>query len=201
MRLADLQIDEFRDELAARCRKRSDATTTPVRDGLPTWITFHYSGVVYGDRRESLERARVVAEAQEHLRRNWGTMGRPVYADRYMYDFVVLSSGAILRTGGGHELWHCRNVIGNGRSWSVHVLLGTYQDLTAPQRERLYQLFDALRAECNIPRERVVGHCEWPLVRGVARPSAVYAPQPGQSSCPGRTLHAHLAAYRAMKDV
>lgn len=200
--LASLAIEEYRDELAAACarQRRPDCTVLPLRDGPPQYVTLHYSGVVSGDRRESIERTRVIAEAREHLTRNWGSVARPVYGDRYMYDFCVLSSGAILRTGGAHELWHCGNALGNARSWSVHVLLGPHQDLTDAQRQRLVLLFDALRAESGIARERVVAHCEWPRHSSrIPVPLPTYQPQPGQSSCPGRLLHGHLAAYRSIR--
>jgi hypothetical protein len=214
MRLSGLQIDEFRDVLAeaTKQQRRRDATTPPLRDGLPRYATLHYSGVpagTYADRRESLERARVIAEARHHLTKNWGTLARPIYADRYMYDFCVLASGTILRTGADHELWHCRNTYGNAVSWSVHVLCDEGQDLTGPQRVSLFALFDALRHESGFGRDAVVGHCEWPRYTGEAEPVRralpvplpTYRPQLGQSACPGKRLHAHLAAYRALRDL
>lgn len=196
-----LQIEEYRDELLASCKKLPQAVTPAFRPGPEKYITFHYAGVPYGDRRESVERARVISEAREHMRRDWGDGIRQIYADRLMYDFVVLSSGTILRTGGGHELWHCRNVTGNRWSWSVHVLLGSPQDLTPVQRERLFALFDALRADGALARDRVVGHCEWPVTprTGAPVPLPTYQPRPGQSACPGRVLHGHLAAYRSLR--
>jgi hypothetical protein len=193
-----IDIDLAR-ELAAYPRQ-ANARTLAER---PTeqYITLHYSGVVYADRSRAAELAHIRSEAREHLRRDWGN-GKGVYGDGYMYDLVVLSDGGIVRTRGRRQqLWHCGNETGNERSWSVHVLLGKGQDLTAPQRASLFRLFDALRAEGGLGRAAVVGHNEWPRGDGRPQPSPSYRTLFGQSECPGRLIHAHLADYRAAPDL
>lgn len=166
------------------------------------WITFHYSAVVYRDRTPAAERQRMLDEADYQLRKNWekDKTKPPIYGDCFQYDFVVWSDGTIARTRDWRDprqLWHCNNAIGNRSSIAVHVMLGGIQDLTQPQRIALFSLFDALRADWNIPRERVVSHCEWPRAARPAVVSPAYRRQVGQSACPGALLHRHIAAYRA----
>lgn len=197
--LDQLAILDLSREIAALPRKRG-AETIPVRTGPEQWITFHYSGVVYTNRTSAIERIRVLNEARHHLIKNWQTNPKktPIYADRYMYDFVVLSDGTIVRSGDRHQFWHCGNVIGNATSWSVHVMLGGQQDLTQPQQISLFALFDALRIDSGLGRDRVISHCEWPRKTGLPRISIPYRRLQDQSECPGAILHRHIAAYRAI---
>lgn len=203
---AALDILDMAAEIAALPR-RTDAEALPHRT-RHEWITFHYSAVVYQDRRPAAERARVLDEARHHLAKNWAKAARPgepppppVYADCYMYDWVVLSDGVCVRTRDvrdPRQLYHCGNSLGNTASLSVHVMLGGQQDLTQPQRQALFALFDQLRAEHHIPRERVVAHCEWPKAARAAVPMPTYRQQIGQSACPGPVLFRHVAAYREL---
>ena len=165
-------------------------------------ITFHYSAVIYADRSEAAERRRVLDEARFQIRKNWAKPGRPpIYGDGLMYDFVVLSGGLIVRARRRRQrLWHCNNTIGNNGSWSVHVMLGPNQNLTDPQRVSTFALFDALRADGNIPRQGVVSHCEWPVDKGLPVRSERYRLLAGQSACPGPLLHAQVVAYRSLPD-
>jgi hypothetical protein len=163
-----------------------------------TYITFHYSGVMYADRSHGAEIARIIDETQYQLNHNYGLNGATAYPDGLLYDFVVLSDGTIVRTRGKRvQLWHCGNATGNRQSWSVHVMLGPNQDLLSPQRVSTVALFDALRADGNIPRENVVGHCEWPHGDGPPDRTPTYRLLPGQSACPGAHLFPAVAAYRA----
>lgn len=194
--LATLPILNFAPAIAALPR-RPGAQVQPMR-GIETYITLHYSGVVYADRSRAREERRILDEARYQLNKNWARPRQaPVYGSRYQYDYVVLSDGAIVRCQPDRAvLWHCGNATGNNESWAVHVMTGPSQPLTAPQRAALYALFDALRADGDIPRDRVVGHCEWPRIHGVPRPSDVYWQQPGQGPCPGVTVFADLLSYR-----
>ena len=165
-------------------------------------ITFHFSDVIYARREREVEQPRILDEARYQIAKNWNddAKGPPIYGDGLMYDFVVLSDGTIVRTRGRRQrLWHCRNAVGNASSWATHVMLGRGQDLTTAQRTSVFALWDALRADGNIPRENVFSHCEWPVGKGAggAVRSATYRPQPGQSLCPGAQLHADVVAYRA----
>jgi hypothetical protein len=118
-----------------------------------------------------------------------------------MYDFVVLSDGAVIALQPDRPiLWHAGNVIANTTSWSVHVLLGKGQDLTVAQKVSVIRLFVALAQRGKFPPGNVYGHCEWPRDTGAAKPSAIYTVQPGQSACPERVLHTHLVQYRAKTD-
>ncbi|WP_081752618.1 N-acetylmuramoyl-L-alanine amidase [Kallotenue papyrolyticum] len=141
-----LDILDLSGEIATLRRQRGCETLPPRT--AEQFITFHYSGVVYQDRTRAAELARILDEARYHLAKNWGSTQRIVYADRMMYDFVVLTDGTIVNTQPNRaQLWHAGNAIANARSWSVHVMLGGTQDLTAAQRASLFQLFDALRAD------------------------------------------------------
>lgn len=164
-------------------------------------ITLHYSGVVYPNRSREAELATLVAEARHHLMKNWGDAKRPVFGDGMMYDVAVLSDGSRVRTRrDARQLWHCGNLEGNATSYSVHVALGPGQDLTDPQRDSLYLLFDELRAARQLPRSAVLGHNEWPRTKGSPAPSETYRLLKRQSECPGAVLHRHLVAYRALSD-
>lgn len=186
-------------ELAA-LPKHSGYQVLPPRPP-ETAITLHYSGVVYKDRSRAAELAHIRSETREHLSRNWGDAKNPAYGDGLMYDLVVLSDGGIVKTRAKRQqLWHCGNKIGNRESWSLHVLLGPGQDLTPPQRASLFALSDALRDLSAIPRDRVVGHNEWPRSDGQCVPETTYHVHPPQSECPGPLIHAHLVAYRADSD-
>lgn len=181
----------------AQLPRKPNAVRHPDRLSLD-YITFHYSGVLYSERSEGAEIARILSEAAEHLRRNWGDAGDPpVYGSTYMYDVVVLSSGGVVKCQQrAQQLWHAGNALANRTSASVHVLLGPGQDLTAPQRASLFRVFDAIRKDGDIPAKNVVGHCEWPRGDGAPVPSRVYRLLPRQSECPNSLLHAHLVAYR-----
>lgn len=190
LNLDGLPILDMSAQIAALPRRKG-CLTIPPRTG-ERWTTFHYSGVIYRDRSPGAERARVINEARHHLGKSWSKPGMPpIYGDRYMYDFVVLSDGAIVRTGPPREFWHCGNTQGNHKSWSVHVMLGKSQELTAAQRGSLFALF----VRIGLP---VVAHCEWPRTSGEPQPSAVYKLLPGQSECPGRGLHAELVKWRGV---
>lgn len=183
-----------------RIPRKHGFRTLPLR-GREDAITLHYSGVAYDDRFEAAELRHILNEARYHITKNWGEGDKPIYADGYMYDFVVLSNGKIVRTRRiRRQIYHAGNHQANEGSWSVHVLLGKAQDLTPNQRVSLFRLFDALRAQSNIPRNRVLGHNEWPRTSGDPRPSAIYRILPRQSECPGPILHRHLADYRAIAD-
>ena len=166
------------------------------------WITFHYAAVVSADRSRAAELHRILAEARYQIQKNWAKSGQaPIYGDGLMYDFAILSDGTIVRTRKRRQqLWHCHNTIGNSGSYSLHWMLGPGQDLTPEQRAASFALADALRAESGIPRDHVVAHCEWPLDDGPPHVASTYRRQPGQSACPGATLFAHVAAYRALPD-
>lgn len=199
MALVDLIDLDLSAELAQL--PRQPGARTLADRGPERYVTLHYSGVVYQDRSRAAELNRIRAEAKEHLRRDWGG-GKGIYGDGYMYDLVVLSDGGIVRTRGRRQqLWHCGNETGNEQSWSVHVLLGPGQDLTGPQRASCFRLFDALRAEGGLSRAAVLGHNEWPRGDGRPQPSPTYRMLFKQSECPGRLIHAHLAAYRAASDL
>lgn len=166
------------------------------------YITLHYSGVEYNDMTSEQEKARILMEARYQINKNWGSDSKnPIYGDGLMYDYVVLKSGEIIKTRRARQqLWHCGNNAGNKASWSVHVMYGGLQKLTKPQREALFDLFDQLRKQCDIPRENVFGHCEWP--RGVGSPvqTSSYKPLPGQSICPGPEIIKEVYRYRATSD-
>lgn len=168
-----------------------------------SFITFHYSGVIYKDRSRSAELNRIVAEAKYQLSHNYGSAANPAYPDGLLYDFVVLSDGTQVQTRARQQrLWHCGNRIGNTHSWAVHVMLGKGQDVTPAQRAGLFSLFDELRTRTNIPRNNVVSHCEWPRVDGMPVRSDTYRLLPNQSECPGSILHASVVvAYRKVSDV
>lgn len=189
MNLDALYTHDLSDEIASLPRKpgaRTHAARPVVRSN-----TLHYSGVAYKDRSEAAELAHILAEAREHLKRNWGKAGEPpIYGSDYMYDLVVLSSGGIVRLRRRPvQLWHAGNATANRESFSGHVLLGKNQAMTPPQRESLFRVFDVL----GVP---VFGHCEWPRGTGAAQPSDVYRLLPGQSECPNTILHTDLVLYR-----
>jgi hypothetical protein len=169
--------------------------------GTEKYITIHYSGVDYNDVTQEQEKARIIAEAKYQLNKNWGTAKEPLYGDGLMYDYVVLKSGEVVRTRRERLcLWHCGNVVGNALSWSVHVMLGPKQDMTELQKKGLYDLVDDLRSNSGIPRNNVVGHCEWPRIRGEPILSDDYVLLPGQSVCPGPKVMRAIHAYRALSD-
>ena len=194
-------ILDYRSQLAALPRK---AKALPQNAPLkPTSITFHYSGVRYTDRRPAAERARVFAEARDHLTRNWRAKPKPgepvkppIWATRYQYHFVVLTDGTVVVCNDLVQLWHCGNATGNGTSIAVHVMLGPNQAMTEQQHTAVIALFDTLRQAHGIARSAVYGHNEWPRGDGAAQPSPVYRVMPPQSECPGALLHKAVAAYR-----
>lgn len=166
------------------------------------YITFHYSAVVYSNRSQDAELARVIDEAKFHIQKNWGSAAQPIYGDGYQYDCVILSSGAVVRTRDCRvQLWHAGNATANACSWSVHVMLGKAQAMTPLQAASVARVFDALRADSDIPRQNVIAHCEWPRVNGLPVRSTTYRLLPGQSECPGATLFPFLVDYRARVDV
>ncbi|MBK9711538.1 MAG: N-acetylmuramoyl-L-alanine amidase [Kouleothrix sp.] len=196
MCLADLDILDYTAQVAA-IPLQSGYTPLQPRE-REAYVTFHYSGVVYLDRSRDAELRALLREAAYQIRHDYGEGSFP---DGYLYDFAVLSDGTKVRTRRERvQLWHCGNKLGNARSWSVHVLLGPGQNLTDPQRRSLFELFDALRAESNIPRANVVAHCEWPRVDGEPSRAPTYRRLPQQSACPGATLFPHIPAYRSLPD-
>jgi hypothetical protein len=196
--LDQLSILDLSAQIAALPRKRG-AETLPLRTDDEDAITLHYSGVVYTDRSEQAELARIIDEAVYHLGKNWAKPGQPpIYADRMMYELVVLTGGRIVRTNRDRiQLWHAGNEAANARSYSIHWMLGKNQALTAPQRASTIALLDALRADGDIPRTNVFGHNEWPRTRGVPQRMTTYRLLPGQSECPGSLLHRFVVDYRA----
>ena len=199
-RLSDLTILDYTAEIA-RIPLRSGHQALPLRVAAEQFVTLHYSGMVYQDRSRAAELRHILAEADYQIHHDYSEDGSGAYPDGYLYDFVVLSDGLIVRTRKGRrQLWHCGNGIGNALSWAVHALLGPDQDLTAPQRASLFDLTDALRAETGIPRQHVVAHCEWPRVRGLPILSDVYRLLHRQSECPGGMLFPHIVAYRHLSD-
>lgn len=196
--IEQLDILDLSAQIAALPRRRG-AQRLPLRDDPEDAITLHYSGVVYADRSRAAETARVISEAKHHLTKNWAKAGQPpIYADRMMYEFVVLSDGQIVRTNRERvQLWHAGNEIANARSWSIHWMLGTEQALTAPQRASTVALLDALRADGDIARANLFGHNEWPRTSGAPVRMASYRLLPSQSECPGRLLHQFVVDYRA----
>jgi hypothetical protein len=196
--LEQLNILDLSAPIAALPRRRG-AETLALRDQPETSITLHYSGVVYADRSEPAELARIIEEAKYHLGKNWAKDGQPpIYADRMMYELVVLTGGKIVRTNRERvALWHAGNETANARSYSIHWMLGKNQALSAPQRASTIALLDALRADGQIDRQAVYGHNEWPRVTGAAQPSATYRLLFGQSECPGPVLHRFIVDYRA----
>lgn len=168
-----------------------------------TYITFHYSGVVYNFTSIEQEKRTILNEATFHINKNWSNNSKPAYGDGLMYDFVVLSNGEIVQTRRNRQqLWHCANFYGNECSWSTHVMLGLNQSMTIKQRDSLYDLFNLLREKSNIPRENVIGHCEWPvaknkLVRYIpALNNQQYTVEKNQSICPGPVLIRNIIEYR-----
>jgi N-acetylmuramoyl-L-alanine amidase len=196
--LASLDILDLSAEIAALPRQRGHETL-PARDAAEHSVTLHYSGVVYTDRSRAAELAQVLDEARYQLGKNWGKAGKPpIYGDRYMYDFGILSDGQIVRYNRERiQLWHAGNAEANAHSWSIHWMLGSDQALTAPQRASTIALLDALRADGGIDRQAVYGHCEWPRGKGAPQPSATYRLLPSQSECPGKLLHQFVVDYRA----
>jgi hypothetical protein len=196
--LEQLNILDLSAPIAALPRKRG-AEHLPLRTEDEDSITLHYSGVVYADRSEAAELARIIDEAAYHLGKNWAKAGQPpIYADRMMYELVVLTGGRIVRTNRERvQLWHAGNKTANARSYSIHWMLGKGQALSAAQRASTIALLDALRADGDIPRSDVFGHNEWPRTRGVPQRMTTYRLLAGQSECPGSLLHKFIVDYRA----
>ena len=200
MRLADLAILDYTAEIA-RIPLHRGHQVLPLRTEPEQYVTAHYSAVVYADRSRAAELRHLLDEVRYQVNHDYSANGSGAYPDSYLYDFVVLSDGGKVRTRRDRrQLWHAGNATANARSWAVHVLLGAGQNLTDAQRRSLFELFDALRAETNIPRANVVAHCEWPRVRGLPVRSNRYRLLPGQSACPGPTLFPHIPAYRSLPD-
>lgn len=198
--LRDLTILDLTKQIAA-IPLHSGHTVLPPR-GREAYITFHYSGVVNANRARAAEVKRLLDEAFYQIHHDYSSNGSGAYPDGYLYDFAVLSDGAICRTRPDRrQLWHAGNQTANQASWSVHAMLGPGQNLTEPQRGSLFALFDALRAESSIPRQNVIAHCEWPRKSGQPQRSAYYRLLPGQSACPGATLFPHVVAYRSLPDL
>lgn len=190
-----MEIIDYSDQIDAIPAHR-DAANLAERE-QENWITFHFSAVVHKPANRNTELKRMLGEAKYHKDKNWGTAQRPAYANNYMYDYVVLSDGLVVKTyKKRRRLWHCGNTTGNNESWSVHVMLGENQHMTDAQKTSLFELFDKLREESGIPKERVVGHCEWPQNSGDAVVSNTFRVQPGQSSCPGNILFNNILEYR-----
>lgn len=185
----------------ARVPLRRGHQVLPPR-GLETYITFHYSGVVYTDRSHAAELAHLLDEVAYQVNHDYSSNHSGAYPDGYLYDFAVLSDGTKVRTRARRQqLWHAGNATANRESWSVHVMLGPGQNLTEMQRASLFELFDALRAESGIPRQNVIAHCEWPRKDGKPLRSEYYRLMPGQSACPGAMLFPHIVAYRSIPDL
>ena len=180
--------------------KHKGYSVLPPRSG-EQYITCHYSGVDYPPTDRAGELQRVLNEAAYQLHHNYGTGAEPAYPDGLLYDVVILSDGWVVRTRARRQqLWHAGNGTANARSWAVHLMLGPTQDATPAQWAKTIQVFAALGVDYGIPHGNVVGHCEWPRTTGLAQPSAMYHPLPGQSECPGRFLHQRLASWRLLPD-
>lgn len=195
----DMEILDYSEQVNA-IQGHRDAVVIEDRTN-EEWITFHFSDVVHQPADRETELKRLLGEVRYHKTVNWGSAKRPIYGNHYMYDYVVLSDGLVVKTfDKPRKLWHCGNITGNNKSWSVHVMLGKNQTMTKAQKKSLFELFDMLCRESNIPKNRVVGHCEWP--DGTDAPAAVsntFRVQPGQSSCPERVLFDALVEYRNSK--
>lgn len=180
----NLDILDYSDKIAALPQHKGyQVLPARVREG---YISFHYSGVAYVGHDEATELRRILDEAKYQLAHDYGG---GAYPDGLLYDFVVLASGRIVRTRKHRQqLWHVGNKIGNRDSWSAHVMLGGKQDVTPPQKQSLFNLFDALRVDSGIPRDAVVAHCEWPRVDGLPILASSYRLLPKQSQCPGAVL-------------
>jgi N-acetylmuramoyl-L-alanine amidase len=179
-------------QIAALPRHKG-SSTLPPRAG-ERYVTLHYSGVNYGATDHAGELRRILAEASYHLNHSYDG----AYPDGLLYDLVVLSDGAIVRTRARPvQLWHSGNATSNRLSYAVHVMLGPDQDATAAQWAAVVRVFETCCFDLGIPRASVVGHCEWPRHDGPPRPSAIYTLLPEQSACPGRVLHARLVQWRA----
>ncbi len=198
--LESLDILDYSSELAV-LPKHAGSSVLPPRL-VSEYITFHYSGVSYKDRSYAAEFERIASETRYQMNHNYGTKAHPFFPDGPLYDYSVLSNGTIVRLRAQPvQLWHCGNVMGNAKSWAVHVMLGPGQDMTPPQAASMTALIDALRAASSIPRENVVGHCEWPRSAGLPSRTSTYTLRAdGQSACPGKTLFPFVAAYRAISD-
>ena len=179
--------------------KHAGYSTLPPRSG-EQYVTLHYSGVNYPQAAtEDAEIRRILDEASYQLHHDYGTVNASAYPDGLLYDLVVLSSGAVVRTRAQRQqLWHCGNAIGNQHSWSVHLMLGPSQDATEAQWAGMIALFEALCLDYGVLRLNVVGHCEWPRKTGLPKVSTTYTILTGQSACPGKILHARLVKWRGV---
>lgn len=175
--------------------KHAGYTRLPPRSG-ERYVTLHYSGINYTPTDHAGELQRILAEARYQLDHDYGDKS---YPDGLLYDVVILSDGTRVKTRAKPvQLWHCGNQIGNRLSWAIHVMLGPSQEPTTLQWQATVNVIEQLCVAGNIPRPNVVGHCEWPRVTGLPQPTNVYKLLPSQSECPGKFLHARLAAWRAI---
>lgn len=187
---------DYSDEIAA-LPKHAGYSTLPVRTG-ERYVTLHYSGVVYPKADRAGQLQHILDEAKYQLHHNYGTATKPAYPDGLLYDAVVLDDGwRVLTRARRQQLWHCGNKVGNKLSWAVHLMLGKDQDATEAQWAGCVNIIEQLCALYVIPRMNVVGHNEWPRRDGIPQPSTTYRLLPEQSECPGKVLHARLAAWRA----
>ena len=176
--------------------KHAGYSTLPLRTG-EDYVTLHYSGVNYPATNHAGEVQRILDEARYQLNHNYGKPNAPAYPDGLLYDVTVLSDATRVKTRARRQqLWHCGNLIGNSASWAVHLMLGPDQDATAQQWAATLTVIEEICAIYSIPRSAVVGHNEWPRTNGIPQPSPIYRLLAGQSECPGRVLHARLAAWR-----
>lgn len=187
---------DYSDEIAALPKHVGYSTLPPRSD--EQHVTLHYSGVAYPKTDRNGQLQRILDEAYYQLHHNYGSSSKPAYPDGLLYDVVILDDGwRVLTRARRQQLWHCGNATGNKRSWAVHLMLGPNQDATESQWAATINIIEQLCSLYNIPRTNVVGHNEWPRHDGAPQPSSAYRLLPEQSECPGKLLHARLAAWRA----
>jgi hypothetical protein len=147
-----------------------------------TSLTWHYNGPAVAREHQHGEGliAQLIADSNWQMRKGWG--GTKDGAPHLMYHLVVAANGQIYQTADLLEtLWHCAHADGNGRGLALHFPLGGDQEPTPMQLASAFRASDLLRAQFQIPLNRVFGHLEWKHA----------------TACPGTHIMAHLSAYRA----
>jgi hypothetical protein len=183
---------------------------TGRRNGRRTgfdWLTLHYNGpAVAAAGNPAGEIVQLQVDARDHIKRDWDLRDNtpPVHGQRIMYDLAVLSDGSAYVLGDPEDLlFHCRNQIGNARSYALHVPIGAAQDVTEPQWQSVVRIYERLAAHHGWPGvSRFVGHREWPRGNGTPMPSSDPSRLlPSQSVCPGQNLMTRLIGYRNSASV
>lgn len=166
---------------------------TDIRDQLPradwrigtrnatTSLTWHYNGpAVAPDHQAGAGLiAQLKGDAEWQMRKGWG--GTVNGAPHLMYHLVIGRDGAMYQTADLYEqLWHCAHQDGNSRGLALHFPLGEGQAPSTAQMAAGFRASDLLRAQFNIPLNRVLGHLEWKHA----------------TACPGSILMRYLESYR-----